>query len=38
MLVLVRFCFELAMLKRFPRSGSFLAGVKESDSVASHVF
>lgn len=38
MISLSQFCFELAMLKRLPRSGSFLAGIKNPDSIAEHVF
>jgi putative hydrolase of HD superfamily len=32
------FIFELGVLKRLPRSGSFIAGVKNPDSIAEHIF
>jgi putative hydrolase of HD superfamily len=32
------FIFELGVLKKLPRTGSFIAGVKNPDSVAEHVF
>ncbi len=32
------FIFELSVLKRLPRSGSFIAGIKNPDTVAEHVF
>lgn len=35
---LINFLFELTMLKRLPRAGSFLAGIKHPDTIAEHVF
>lgn len=32
------FIFELSVLKRLPRSGSFIAGVTNPDTVGEHVF
>lgn len=32
------FIFELSILKRLPRSGSFIAGVPQPDTVGEHVF
>lgn len=32
------FIHELGVLKRLPRSGSFIAGIKNPDTVAEHVF
>lgn len=35
---LTHFIFELSVLKKLPRSGSFITGIKDPDSVAGHVF
>lgn len=38
MQAITNFIYELSVLKNLPRSGSFLAGVKNPDTVGSHVF
>lgn len=35
---ITNFIYELAVLKKLPRSGSFIAGIKNPDTVAEHVF
>lgn len=35
---ITNFIYELSVLKKLPRSGSFLAGIKDPDTVGSHVF
>ena len=35
---LINFIYELSVLKKLPRSGSFIAGIQNPDTVGAHVF
>ncbi len=35
---ITNFIYELSVLKKLPRSGSFIAGIKNPDTVGEHVF